>query len=71
MQYGLLQELRKLVLTASAPAIALSGYTRPHDIKRTLDAGFNAHRCKPFALEELVILASRLCPKSSHTASVR
>jgi two-component system CheB/CheR fusion protein len=59
--HSLLQELRKLAPTATTPAIALSGYTRPYDVKRTLDAGFNAHLCKPVVLKELIALAGRLC----------
>lgn len=37
------------------PAIALSAYTREHDRKRSVDAGFSAHLAKPIDADELVL----------------
>ncbi|HEX2870917.1 MAG TPA: ATP-binding protein, partial [Polyangiaceae bacterium] len=39
----------------AAPAIALSAYTREHDRKRAVDAGFSAHLAKPIDANELVL----------------
>jgi two-component system, chemotaxis family, CheB/CheR fusion protein len=45
--YQLVAELRRLPRTAALPAIALTGYGRPQDVQRALDAGFDAHVDKP------------------------
>lgn len=58
--YTLLAELRKLKATAKAPAIALSGYTRPADVSHALTAGFATHICKPVAFDQFIAIASRL-----------
>jgi two-component system, chemotaxis family, CheB/CheR fusion protein len=39
----------------NVPAIALSAYTRDHDRKRAVDAGFSAHLAKPIDADELVL----------------
>lgn len=52
--YALLAELRKLPPTATTPAIALSGFTRPNDVERALNAGFATHVRKPVSIEQLV-----------------
>jgi two-component system CheB/CheR fusion protein len=58
--YTLLAELRKLKATARAPAIALSGFTRPADVSHALAAGFDTHICKPVAFDQFIATASRL-----------
>jgi two-component system CheB/CheR fusion protein len=58
--YTLLAELRKLKATATAPAIALSGFTRPADVSNALAAGFDTHICKPVAFDQFIATASRL-----------
>jgi signal transduction histidine kinase len=53
----LLQQLRKL---HPIPAIALSGFGMDADIKRSLDAGFNAHLTKPVSLDQLQEVIAKL-----------
>jgi len=60
--YMLLEALRKIKATATTPAIALSGFTRPRDVERALQAGFQAHARKPVVLNEFLALAG----KTSH-----
>jgi two-component system CheB/CheR fusion protein len=59
--YTLLGELRKLEATATTPAVALSGFTRPADIERALDAGFEIHVRKPVVFSQFFALAGRIC----------
>ncbi len=40
--------------------IALTGYGRPEDRRRSLDAGFDAHLVKPIDADELIALIARL-----------
>lgn len=49
--HDFLAELRK---TCNIPAIAISADAFPANIKRSLDAGFAAHVCKPFSLASLM-----------------
>uniref|UniRef100_UPI0038995D15 hypothetical protein n=1 Tax=Noviherbaspirillum pedocola TaxID=2801341 RepID=UPI0038995D15 len=58
--YTLLAALRAHAATASTPAIALSGFTRPRDVQQALDAGFETHACKPIVLEQFLRMASRI-----------
>jgi two-component system CheB/CheR fusion protein len=58
--YQLLGELRKRQATATTPAIALSGFTRPSDVNRALEAGFETHVRKPVILDQFIAAASRL-----------
>ncbi|MEO8858877.1 MAG: chemotaxis protein CheB [Burkholderiaceae bacterium] len=51
--YGLIAAVRANPLWASMPAVALTGFARADDVKRALDAGFDAHLGKPVELEEL------------------
>lgn len=59
--HALLAELRKLPATATTPAIALSGFTRPKDVDVALAAGFESHVRKPVAFDQFIALAKRLC----------
>jgi two-component system CheB/CheR fusion protein len=59
--HALLAELRKLQATASTPAIALSGFTRPKDVDVALAAGFDSHVRKPVAFDQFIALAKRMC----------
>jgi two-component system CheB/CheR fusion protein len=59
--HALLAELRKLHTTASTPAIALSGFTRPKDVDVALAAGFDSHVRKPVAFDQFIALAKRMC----------
>ncbi|MDB5796951.1 MAG: signal transduction histidine kinase with CheB and CheR [Paucimonas sp.] len=58
--FQLLAKLRKLNATASTPAIALSGFTRPSDANRALEAGFETHVRKPVLLDQFIVTASRI-----------
>lgn len=58
--YMLLAELRKIKATATTPAIALSGFTRPTDVERALQAGYQAHVRKPVVFEQFVTLAGKI-----------
>jgi two-component system CheB/CheR fusion protein len=59
--HALLAELRKLPATATTPAIALSGFTRPKDVDVALAAGFESHVRKPVAFDQFIALAKRIC----------
>jgi two-component system, chemotaxis family, CheB/CheR fusion protein len=58
--YTLLAELRKRYTTASTPAIALSGFTRPADVQHALDAGFETHVRKPVTFDDFITTAGRV-----------
>jgi two-component system, chemotaxis family, CheB/CheR fusion protein len=58
--YTLLAELRKHSATATTPAIALSGFTRPRDVQQALDAGFETHVRKPVTFEQFITVAGRI-----------
>jgi two-component system, chemotaxis family, CheB/CheR fusion protein len=58
--YALLAVLRTLERTATTPAIALSGFTRPSDVNRALSAGFETHVRKPVNLDQLIATAGRI-----------
>ena len=51
--YELITELRRRGRTADLPAIALSGYGRPEDVKQAFAAGFQAHVDKPVDIEHM------------------
>jgi two-component system CheB/CheR fusion protein len=50
----LIEALRREPRTAKLPAVALTGYGRPNDVRRVMEAGFNAHISKPVTLAELL-----------------
>jgi two-component system CheB/CheR fusion protein len=58
--YALLAALRALPPTASTPAIALSGFTRPSDVNRALSAGFETHIRKPVDFDQFIATAARV-----------
>ena len=58
--YSLLAELRNLAATATTPAIALSGFTRPADVEHALKAGFETHVRKPVAIDQFISIVIRL-----------
>jgi two-component system, sensor histidine kinase len=55
--YQVARSLRT-ALTDGIFLIALTGYGQTEDVRRALDAGFNAHLVKPADLEELSRLLS-------------
>ena len=58
--YELIAELRRRPATARVPAIALTGYGRPQDVHRALEAGFNTHLNKPVEMSRLKAAVSAL-----------
>jgi PAS domain S-box-containing protein len=58
--YELARRLRQSPETASATLIALTGYGREEDRRRSLEAGFDHHLVKPVAPEKLSSLLSSL-----------
>jgi len=62
--YTLLAELRKLKATAATPAVALSGFTRPHDVDRALQAGYLRHIGKPVLFDEFIATVSQACAQA-------
>lgn len=58
--YALLEKLRNKPPTATTPAIALSGFTRPIDVEHALAAGFETHVRKPVAFDHFIEIACRL-----------
>src|SRR3569623_914380 len=58
--YHLLKKLRALPQTASVPVIAITGFSRPRDVRRILDSGFAGYICKPIAIDNLFDIATNL-----------
>lgn len=57
-----IQQLRQ---RSQVPAVALTGYGMEEDIRRCIDAGFNAHLTKPLNFAELNAVITRLvAPKA-------
>ena len=61
----LVVRLRRQPTTARLPAIALTGYGRPQDVRAASEAGFNAHLIKPVDMEKLRQLAEKLTTSPS------
>jgi two-component system CheB/CheR fusion protein len=51
--YELVAELRRNPRTGRLPAIALTGFGRPQEVQRALEAGFTAHLTKPVVINQL------------------
>lgn len=58
--YQLLNALRQMPDMADVPAVALTGYGRNADVKRTRDEGFAEHLTKPLDLDKLLQVVRRL-----------
>jgi len=58
--YQLLKKLRALPQTAAVPVIAITGFSRPRDVRRILDSGFAGYICKPIAIDNLFDIATNL-----------
>jgi two-component system CheB/CheR fusion protein len=54
--YELAQRIRALDNGAAPTLVALSGFSRPGDIQRAKEAGFDLHLGKPFSLDALAHL---------------
>jgi PAS domain S-box-containing protein len=55
--YELVEELRKRTGTATAPAIALTGFGRTEDVEQAIAAGFKRLLTKPIQLHDLLNVA--------------
>jgi two-component system CheB/CheR fusion protein len=51
--YELVTEVRRDPRTRALPAIALTGFGRPQEIQRAMEAGFTAHLTKPVVITQL------------------
>ena len=58
--YVVARAMRDDPLLRTAALVALTGYGRPDDVQRALDAGFDVHVTKPSTLEALEQLVDRL-----------
>lgn len=58
--YAVARAMRDDPLLRTAALVALTGYGRPDDVQRALDAGFDVHVTKPSTLEALEQLVDRL-----------
>jgi two-component system CheB/CheR fusion protein len=58
--YQLLQELRRLPMMASVPALALTGFGRVSDVDRAHRVGFSKHFTKPLDIDKLLITVREL-----------
>jgi CheY-like chemotaxis protein len=63
--YELARRLRNEPAFGKVVLIALSGYGRPEDQRRALDAGFDHHLVKPPDLAELAELLGRVATSAS------
>ena len=58
--FQFLSELRKLPGKEDLPAVALTGFGRPEDMRRAADEGFYAHLTKPFDIQTLARLLQKM-----------
>jgi PAS domain S-box-containing protein len=58
--FQFLSELRKLPGKEELPAVALTGFGRPEDVRRATEEGFYAHLTKPFDLQTLARLLQKI-----------
>ena len=62
--FQFLSELRKLPGKEDLPAVALTGFGRPEDVRRATDEGFYAHLTKPFDIQTLARLLQKIPRKT-------
>ncbi len=62
--FEMIKQLRALASYKSVPAIALSGYAAPKDVRTAMAAGFDAHVSKPVDPAELTTIVNKLLKKS-------
>jgi two-component system CheB/CheR fusion protein len=58
--FEFLGKLRQLPGKEDVPAVALTGFGRPEDVRRALNEGFFAHLTKPFDFQTLATLLQKL-----------
>ena len=59
--YQVARRLREAPETRDSALIAVSGFGRPSDVRRCLEAGFDAHLTKPVKISKLRTLLGALC----------
>ena len=69
--YAVARTLRGDRATCGALLIALSGYARPEDVERSLQAGFDRHLAKPATVERLEALFAGAPGGGGHSATAR
>ena len=67
--YSLIQQIRARAPAQGGrtPALALTAYARPEDVKRALAAGFQHHMAKPIEPAELVKAVAELGSQPAST----
>ena len=65
--YELVAQVRRDPRTGALPAIALTGFGRPQEVQRALDAGFTAHLTKPVVIAQLHEALRRLAVSPGRT----
>jgi CheY-like chemotaxis protein len=58
--YGVVERLRREAPFKAVAFVAVTGWARPEDLRRTREAGFAAHLAKPVSLETLRSLLRQL-----------
>jgi two-component system, chemotaxis family, CheB/CheR fusion protein len=58
--FEFLNRLRALPDHRDVPVLALTGFGRPEDIERAIKAGFFSHMTKPFDLDALALMLTKL-----------
>jgi two-component system, chemotaxis family, CheB/CheR fusion protein len=58
--YAVARAFRAAEAFKDVPLVAVTGYTRPEDLRRASDAGFNRHLAKPVSIEALERLISEV-----------
>jgi len=65
--FEMIKQLRALPNYETVPAIALSGYASPKDVKAALASGFDAHVSKPVDPSELTAIVAKLLKKAARS----
>jgi CheY-like chemotaxis protein len=60
--YEFARQFRALTSSRRIRLVALSGYARPEDVSRAMEAGFDAHVAKPVDPPEIERLLSQEAP---------
>ena len=63
--FEFISKLRKLPGKEDLPAVALTGFGRPEDVRRASEEGFYAHLTKPFDIQALAILLQKIPRKKA------
>jgi two-component system CheB/CheR fusion protein len=63
--FEFLGRLRQLPGKEDLPAVALTGFGRPEDVRRASEQGFYAHLTKPFDIQTLASLLQKMPRKKA------